>query len=172
MAQGFSPIAAERKRRRRTSRMGTTSWSAGVRLQRMVNDFGMIVLGRDYTLLVSRFKIVFTPTVEVEGVPKSGASMIRALKVLVFAAALIAHVSPAERIVRLRSTVAPRASAGQVNTVPDVARPLPLTAVRLTGGPLKRAQELDAKYLLDLEPDRMLAFYRQRAGLVPKAQPY
>ena len=56
--------------------------------------------------------------------------------------------------------------------MPDVARPLPLTAVRLTGGPLKRAQELDAKYLLELEPDRMLAFYRQRAGLVPKAQPY
>ena len=58
------------------------------------------------------------------------------------------------------------------NAVPDVARPLPLTAVRLTGGPLKKAQELDAAYLLQLEPDRMLAFYRQRAGLVPKAQPY
>jgi uncharacterized protein len=56
--------------------------------------------------------------------------------------------------------------------VPDVARPLPLTAIRLTGGPLKRAQELDATYLLDLEPDRMLAFYRQRAGLAPKAEPY
>src|SRR6266498_1759010 len=56
--------------------------------------------------------------------------------------------------------------------VNEVATPLPLTAVRLTGGPLKRAQELDAEYLLKLEPDRMLAFYRQRAGLVPKAQPY
>jgi DUF1680 family protein len=56
--------------------------------------------------------------------------------------------------------------------VPDVARPLPLTAIRLTGGPLKRAQELDATYLLELEPDRMLAFYRQRAGLAPKAEPY
>jgi DUF1680 family protein len=56
--------------------------------------------------------------------------------------------------------------------VPDVARPLPLFAVRLTGGPLKRAQDLDAEYLLKLEPDRMLAFYRKRAGLEPKAQPY
>ena len=55
---------------------------------------------------------------------------------------------------------------------PDVARPLPLTAVRLTGGPLKQAQDLTARYLLSLEPDRMLAFYRQRAGLAPKAQPY
>jgi DUF1680 family protein len=59
-----------------------------------------------------------------------------------------------------------------VNNVPDVARPLPLDAVRLTGGPLKAAQDLDAKYLLALEPDRMLAFYRRRAGLEPKAEPY
>jgi DUF1680 family protein len=58
------------------------------------------------------------------------------------------------------------------NAVPDVARPLPLSAVRLTGGPLKRAQDLDADYLLKLEPDRMLAFYRKRAGLEPKAEPY
>jgi DUF1680 family protein len=52
------------------------------------------------------------------------------------------------------------------------ARPLPLTAVRLTGGPLKQAQDLDAAYLLSLEPDRMLAFYRRRAGLEPKAPGY
>ena len=51
-------------------------------------------------------------------------------------------------------------------------RPLPLESVRLTGGPLKRAQELDAEYLLQLEPDRMLAYLRQRAGLEPKAKPY
>jgi uncharacterized protein len=56
--------------------------------------------------------------------------------------------------------------------VPDVARPLPLSAVRLTGGPLKQAQDLDADYLLKLEADRMMAFYRQRAGLPPKAQGY
>jgi uncharacterized protein len=56
--------------------------------------------------------------------------------------------------------------------VEDTARPLPLTAVRLTGGPLKKAQELDAAYLLSLNPDRMLAFYRERAGLAPKADGY
>ena len=56
--------------------------------------------------------------------------------------------------------------------VPDAARPLPLTAVRLTGGPLKQAQDLTATYLLSLEPDRMLSYYRQRAGLQPKAPPY
>ncbi len=51
-------------------------------------------------------------------------------------------------------------------------RPLPLSGVRLTGGPLKHAQDLDAEYLLQLEPDRMLAYLRQRAGLEPKAKPY
>ena len=56
--------------------------------------------------------------------------------------------------------------------VADTARPLPLTAVRLTGGPLKKAQDLDAAYLLSLDPDRMLAFYRKRAGLPNKAEGY
>ena len=58
------------------------------------------------------------------------------------------------------------------NAVPDVARPLPLSAVRVTGGPLKHAQDLNAAYLLKLEPDRMMAYYRKRAGLAPKAQGY
>lgn len=52
------------------------------------------------------------------------------------------------------------------------ARPLPLSSVRLLGGPLKNAQDLDAKYLLELEPDRMLAFLRQSTGLTPKAEGY
>lgn len=53
--------------------------------------------------------------------------------------------------------------------VPIVAPALPLGAVRLTGGPLKRAQDLDAAYLLRLEPDRMLQHLRERAGLTPRA---
>ena len=52
------------------------------------------------------------------------------------------------------------------------ARPIPLDKVRLTGGPLQHAQEITATYLLSLDPDRMLSFYRLRAGLKPKAEPY
>lgn len=75
--------------------------------------------------------------------------------------------------VAVAGAVAARQSGGRIeNAIPDVARPLPLSAVRLTAGPLKRAQDLDAVYLLSLEPDRMLAFYRKRAGLEPKAPPY
>jgi DUF1680 family protein len=53
-----------------------------------------------------------------------------------------------------------------------LARPLPLNKVRLLGGPLKRAQDVTVEYLLQLEPDRMLAGYRIRAGLEPKAEGY
>ena len=65
------------------------------------------------------------------------------------------------------------ATAQQIkNAVPAIARPLPLSAVRLTGGPLKHAQELDINYLLSLEPDRMMAYFRKRAGLEAKAPGY
>ena len=70
--------------------------------------------------------------------------------------------------------VAVNAQAQQTikNAIPDIARPLPLSAVRLTGGPLKHAQDLDIDYLLKLEPDRMMAYYRKRAGLEAKAPGY
>src|SRR4051812_42290794 len=52
------------------------------------------------------------------------------------------------------------------------AHPLTLDRVRLTGGPLKQWQDSAAKYLLSLDPDRMMAYYRVRAGLPQKAEPY
>ena len=52
------------------------------------------------------------------------------------------------------------------------ARAIPLSDVRLTGGPLKHAQDLNGAYLLALEPDRMMAFLRKSAGLDPKAEGY
>ena len=52
------------------------------------------------------------------------------------------------------------------------AAPLPLEAIRLEDGPLKRAQDMNGAYLQRLEPDRMLAYLRERAGLAPRAEPY
>jgi DUF1680 family protein len=75
----------------------------------------------------------------------------------------------------------PRSSLGSESRVPAapsaaaervVAHPVPLRKVRITGGPLLRAQQADIKYLLELEPDRMLSFYRTRAGLPAKGAPY
>lgn len=56
--------------------------------------------------------------------------------------------------------------------VPFEATPLPLGQVRITGGPLRQAQDLNAQYLLALDPDRLLAGFRLRAGLDPKAESY
>lgn len=47
-----------------------------------------------------------------------------------------------------------------------------LSEVRLGDGPFRTAQQLDAKYLLELEPDRLLHNFRVNAGLKPKADVY
>ncbi len=62
--------------------------------------------------------------------------------------------------------------ATATSPLPPIAPPLPLVDVRLTGGPLKQAQDLDAAYLLSLSTDRLLAGYRIRAGLEAKAPGY
>ena len=44
--------------------------------------------------------------------------------------------------------------------------------MRLLDGPFRTAQQLDARYLLSLEPDRLLHNFRVNAGLAPKAPVY
>ncbi|MBC6491969.1 beta-L-arabinofuranosidase domain-containing protein [Flavihumibacter stibioxidans] len=48
----------------------------------------------------------------------------------------------------------------------------PISAVRLSEGPFKAAQETDKQYILSLSPDRLLAPYLKEAGLTPKAASY
>jgi hypothetical protein len=52
------------------------------------------------------------------------------------------------------------------------ATPFRPADVRLLEGPFRRAQARDAKYLLRLEPDRLLHNFRVNAGLRPKAPVY
>lgn len=47
-----------------------------------------------------------------------------------------------------------------------------LQEVRITDGPFKNAQDVDMKYILELEPDRLLAPYLIDAGLTPKEDRY
>ncbi|MDR2388359.1 MAG: glycoside hydrolase family 127 protein [Tannerellaceae bacterium] len=47
-----------------------------------------------------------------------------------------------------------------------------LDEVRLLDSPFKHAMELNARWMLELEPDRLLADFRKNAGLVPKAESY
>ena len=52
------------------------------------------------------------------------------------------------------------------------ARPFQITDVTLLEGPFKDATELNKKYILNYEPDRLLSRFRLEAGLEPKAEPY
>ena len=47
-----------------------------------------------------------------------------------------------------------------------------LADVRLREGPFRQAQERDARYLLQLEPDRLMHNFRVNAGLQPRAPVY
>ena len=44
--------------------------------------------------------------------------------------------------------------------------------VRLTASPFKHAEDMDIRYLLALDPDRLLAPYLKGSGLTPKAENY
>ena len=55
------------------------------------------------------------------------------------------------------------------NAVTASVEPFPLGQVRLLDGPFKQAMELDKNYLLSLDPDRLLSWFRKEAGLQPKA---
>ncbi|MDP5200257.1 glycoside hydrolase family 127 protein [Flavobacterium sp. DG2-3] len=47
-----------------------------------------------------------------------------------------------------------------------------LSEVQLKDGPFKNAQDVDLKYILDLDPDKLLAPYLLESGLPPKADRY
>lgn len=47
-----------------------------------------------------------------------------------------------------------------------------LKDVRLLDSDFKHIMDLNHEYLLSLEPDRLLSWFRREAGLTPKAQPY
>jgi len=56
--------------------------------------------------------------------------------------------------------------------VPVEAYPFDLKDVRLLDGPFKEAMEADARYLLQVEPDRLLSDFRIHSGLEAKGKKY
>ena len=54
---------------------------------------------------------------------------------------------------------------------PIRVRPFPLSAVRLRPGPARAALELNRRYLLELDIDRLLHMFRLTAGLPSSAPP-
>lgn len=61
----------------------------------------------------------------------------------------------------------------QVNAqIPSQLEHFEIKDVRLTESAFKKAQDMDIRYLLSLDPDRLLAPYMKEAGLEPKAENY
>lgn len=65
-----------------------------------------------------------------------------------------------------------RQPATQVDTPVITTTPFAMHEVTLTSGPFKHAEEKEAAYLLELEPDRFLSGFRSEAGLTPRAPKY
>src|SRR6201991_3991754 len=56
--------------------------------------------------------------------------------------------------------------------VPIKAYPFSIKDVRLLDGPFKEAMEADARYLLEIEPDRLLSDFRVHSGLTATGAKY
>lgn len=65
-----------------------------------------------------------------------------------------------------------RAGAASVNSSPSTVEPFALRQVELLASPFKAAMERNAKYLLELDADRLLHNTRKYAGLPPKGALY
>ncbi len=65
-----------------------------------------------------------------------------------------------------------RSLVAQVEPATGRAETFSLADVRLLPGPFKHAMDMDEKYLLSLDPDRLLAPYYKAAGIQPKAPQY
>ena len=86
---------------------------------------------------------------------------------------LLRGAGAAALVAALPGTFAAAGAQGQVEgAVKQRASAFRLADVRLLEGPFRRAQRLDASYLLRLEPDRLLHNFRVNAGLRPKAPVY
>jgi uncharacterized protein len=84
-------------------------------------------------------------------------------------------------VLALSVPVGQRAGAGQTakppafavpDRVPPSATLFSLTDVRLLNGPFRDAMVRDQKFLLEIDPDRLLHMFRVTAGLDSKARPY
>lgn len=90
-------------------------------------------------------------------------------KTLLLSALLVLHICT------LAQSYAPGREKGKMkigSRVPLRAHTFDLADVTVSDGPFREAMEADARYLLVLEPDRLLADFREHAGLKAKAERY
>jgi hypothetical protein len=68
--------------------------------------------------------------------------------------------------------IAPLVLGAALSAPAAAARPFPLRDVRLLEGPFLEAQRRGVRYLLELDPERLLHTFRLNAGLPSAARPY
>ncbi|MDN4502389.1 glycoside hydrolase family 127 protein [Alteromonadaceae bacterium BrNp21-10] len=59
-----------------------------------------------------------------------------------------------------------------IGSLAQPVKTFPLSAVKLTDGPFKHAQQTNIKYIMAMEPDRLLAPFLREAGLPTKTDSY
>jgi len=94
---------------------------------------------------------------------------------LVAAASLVAAIVLAPAAGAIAQSYVPEYTNAAVKERPAItirAYPFDLRDVRLLDGPFKDAMEADVRYLLEIQPDRLLSEFRAHAGLEPKAPKY
>jgi DUF1680 family protein len=74
-------------------------------------------------------------------------------------------------LVKLRARALGRRRAGRGAAPAPVARPFDLAHVRLLPGPFLDAMQVNRRYLMGLDPDRLLHTFRVTAGLPSHAEP-
>lgn len=84
------------------------------------------------------------------------------------AGAMAAAAAPPMAGAAAKAGVAAQAAAG----TPAPLALFPLSAVRLTASPFLEAQQTDLRYIMALDPDRLLAPFLREAGLTPKKPSY
>ncbi|HLZ89903.1 MAG TPA: beta-L-arabinofuranosidase domain-containing protein, partial [Puia sp.] len=94
--------------------------------------------------------------------------MMRSLFVLLLPALLCAGAGHAQSYV-------PEWGNKEMKVAPRVAvqaYPFSIKDVRLLDGPFKEAMKADARYLQEIDPDRLLSEFRRHSGLEPKGEKY
>lgn len=69
-------------------------------------------------------------------------------------------------------TVSVMTSCTRSEQVPEQIQSFNLSDIRLLDSDFRHAQEMDMRYILGIDPDRLLAPYLKEAGLTPKADNY
>jgi DUF1680 family protein len=75
-------------------------------------------------------------------------------------------------LVLVSASLVAAVSAQSATALKQIAKPFTAHDVKLLDGPFLHAQQLDAQYLLSLDPDRLLSWFRKEAKLEPKAEVY